>query len=67
MEARNVKVRTLSIATSLLLLVVLLLVNTVFARSSMRLDLTDAAQMKVVVAKSDLSCRPQKTAGRPPP
>ena len=41
MESRSVKVRTLSIATSVLLLVVLVLVNGVFARTSARLDLTE--------------------------
>lgn len=41
MESSGIKVRTLSIASSVLLLIVLVLVNAVFARSSARLDLTE--------------------------
>jgi ABC-type uncharacterized transport system involved in gliding motility auxiliary subunit len=41
MEARDIRVRSLSLLTTILLLVVLVLTNAVFARSSVRIDVTE--------------------------
>ena len=41
MQGRNFRVRSLSWASCLLLLLVLVLLNTVFARAATRIDLTE--------------------------